>query len=253
MDIAEQIYSDAESRSADRLRVVLCGSFRREPDALNLVFRELGKHYAVLSPASLGFVDPGADFVRLANELEESIDSIEGRHLSAISQADFVWLHCPAGYVGPSAALELGHAKALGIPVLSSEVPEDQTLAAFVVVVDGPRAAENALQVDPGSGLVALQSYYRRTAARRGWSNESARDTLLLITEEVGELARAVRKAEGLSRSGGYAGVDAAEELADVQLYLVHLANALGIDLATAVSDKERINEERHSQRVAAA
>ena len=35
------------------------------------------------------------------------------------------------------------------------------------------------------------------------------------------------------------------EELADVQLYLLHLANVMGLDLANAVTDKERKNAER--------
>jgi NTP pyrophosphatase (non-canonical NTP hydrolase) len=230
----------------DTLRVVLCGSFRRDRASLDATFTALIAEFAVLSPASVDFVDSDVEFVRLADELDRSVLDIESNHLRSISEADFVWLHAPGGYVGASATLELGHARALGIPVFASERPNDETIAAFVEVVESPRDVVARLQTAPGTGLSALQSYYRRIAARRGWADESARDTMLLITEEVGELARAVRKSEGLARDGGFAGVDAAEELADVQLYLVHLANALGIDLATAVSNKEQLNAARH-------
>jgi NTP pyrophosphatase (non-canonical NTP hydrolase) len=50
----------------------------------------------------------------------------------------------------------------------------------------------------------------------------------------------------GLSRAGGYASQDAAaEELADVQLYLLHMANVLDVELGSAVSDKEQKNAAR--------
>lgn len=232
-----------------RLRVALCGSYRRDPEGLASAYSRLGGEFNVLSPASLDFVDPKAEFVRLAGELGESAFDVESRHLAAVAEADFVWLHAPGGYVGTSASLEIGHARALGIPVLTDAELADEMLRSMVTRVsgiDGIRAAATGLA---GAGLAGLQSYYRRVSARRGWDNESARDTLLLITEEVGELARAVRKSEGLKRDGGFAGVDEANELADVQLYLVHLANVLGVDLASAVTNKERINAERFDRR----
>ena len=55
---------------------------------------------------------------------------------------------------------------------------------------------------------------------------------------ELGELIGAVRK-------DGEASAAAALEMADVQLYLVHLANIAGIDLREAVVEKERINSTR--------
>ena len=149
---------------------------------------------------------------------------------------------------------ELGHAKALGIPVFSDTVPIEDVYKPWVTVVESP--AEVVLTQSskaPGKGLRGLQRYYERTAARRGWSAESMQDTLLLMTEEMGELARAVRKSAGLSRDGDWQGQDVAEEMADVQLYLVHLANAAGIDLADAVTAKEAINQQRVDDRDAVA
>jgi NTP pyrophosphatase (non-canonical NTP hydrolase) len=88
-------------------------------------------------------------------------------------------------------------------------------------------------------------------ARRRGWDDESARDTMLLLTEEIGELARAVRKHEGLKRDHAY-DTDIAEELADVQLYLLHLASIQKIDLGDAVTAKETHNEKRFRTRPSA-
>ena len=68
---------------------------------------------------------------------------------------------------------------------------------------------------------------------------------MLLLTEEIGELARAIRKSEGLKRDAGYNDVGLLDELADVQLYLVHLANSLGVSLDEAVNQKETKNDER--------
>jgi NTP pyrophosphatase (non-canonical NTP hydrolase) len=232
----------------------MCGSFRREPEVLRETFSELVEHFEVLSPLGLDFVDPTADFVRLPHESRNTRTEIEQSHLDALVEADFVWLHAPEGYVGPSAMFELGHAKALGIPIFSDHAPDDETFAAWVTVVGSPREVVlEQTYLSPGNGIRALQRYYERAALRRGWANESPQDTLLLMTEEMGELARAIRKSAGLARDGDWEGQDVADELSDVQLYLVHLSNALGIDLADAVTAKEAVNAERVAARESVA
>lgn len=245
--------SIAESRATkphERLRVVLCGSFRREPRQLRTTFAELQSVFEVLSPISVDFVNPDDAFVRLAHERHEPEASVEQRHLDALTEADFVWLHCPNGYLGISAAFELGHAVSLGIPIFTDTAPTETVYRSWVTVVESPADVELPQDLkQPGSGLRALQHYYERAAARRGWSGESPQDTLLLMTEEMGELARAVRKMTGLARDGDWDGQDVAEELADIQLYTVHLATSLGIDLASAVTAKERVNAKRVADR----
>jgi NTP pyrophosphatase (non-canonical NTP hydrolase) len=227
------------------LNAVLCGSFRRDPDGLRRIHAVLSSAFHLLSPAAVDFVDPEAEFVRLEHEVGETICAVEDRHLAAISDADFVWLVAPTGYVGRSAAMEIGHARALGVPVFTDTELQDQTLKSYVLIVDGPLSVPDALEASPGQGLSGLQRYYERISARRGWDGESAQDTLLLITEELGELARAVRKRSGMRRDGTYPSGNVDEELADVQLYLVHLANTLGVDIAAAVTAKEAINAKR--------
>lgn len=238
------------------VRVVLSGSFRRDVDGLRVAFdtlRSLG--CSVLSPGSVDFVEEIDGFALTADEAGGDPAQIEALHIAAIRAADFVWLHAPDGYVGPSAALEIGVAHSLDVPVLALEGPTDTALASFVVevssIADAIGRARAAGLRTPVAPLRHLQAYYERVAEDRGFDQESAQDTMLLLTEEVGELARAVRKSLGLARSG-MEHTDAAEELADVQLYLLHLANVVGVDLATAVRDKERLNDQRYGRRAAA-
>ena len=240
--------------SSPRLRVVVCGSFRRDVEHLHKRFEELQELFEIVSPLSLDFVDPTAAFVRLAHEVSESDDAIEQRHIDALISADFVWLHAPCGHLGVSAAIELGHARSFGIPIFADQLPAELAFRPWVHLVARPSEIKlKQSQQSPGEGLRGLQSYYERAARRRGWAGESAQDTLLLMTEEMGELARAVRKSAGLARDGDWEGQDVAEELADMQLYLVHLANALGIELAAAVTAKESVNAERAAGRSAVA
>lgn len=233
-----------------RPRVVVCGSFRRDAPTLRQHFNQLQSMYDVLSPLSVDFVDPTAAFVRLAHEVGQAESDIEERHVQAIAEADFVWLHAPEGYVGPSAMYELGCARTMGIPVFATTAPSEAAFAHLVHIVANPREIQMDAELNaPGKGLRSLQRYYERTALRRGWADESAQDTLLLMTEEMGELARAIRKSVGLARDGDWEGQGVAEELADVQLYLVHLANNTGVDLADAVTAKELVNAARSAAR----
>jgi NTP pyrophosphatase (non-canonical NTP hydrolase) len=203
----------------------------------------------ILSPRDVQFVAEVDGFVLAEHELDMPPDAIELRHLEYLRQADFVWLHAPEGYVGASAAMELGIASELGLPVYARTAPADPILARLTCRADSPQAATDLARSrgahTPAPPLRVLQDYYRRMADARGYADESARDTLLLLVEEVGELARAIRKSAGLPRPAGYEGVDAAHELADVQLYVLHLANALDVDLAQAVIEKEQVNAAR--------
>lgn len=90
----------------------------------------------------------------------------------------------------------------------------------------------------------SLQDEYLVIAKNNGWGNESARDTMLLLIEEVGELARAIRKREGLKRTSSY-DIEVEDELADVMIYLVHLSNILKVDLGESVTNKISKNQSK--------
>ncbi len=174
---------------------------------------------------------------------------VEAHHLDAIQKSHFMWLHAPSGYVGTSAALEIGFAHAAGVPVFSREVLSDPILRDFVDIVASPgivieRLLTGGLPV-PRPALKAFQYYYQRAAIQRGYHSEGPKECLLLMVEEVGELAREIRKRERLVRHGAPTGSSESRELADIFLYVVHMANVLDVDLARVVQDKELINLQR--------
>lgn len=237
---------------------MICGSFHREPELLaETRQRFLAAGAVVLSPIDLDFVAERSGFLFAAHECHEEPPKIEERHLAAMRDADFIWLHAPNGYIGASATLELGYAHALGLTVYSTEPPDE---VAFREMVRQAESPEQTLQLSdpeqlgadaPSCGLTTLQRYYRRTAWRRGWEGESASETVELLRGEVAELEAALQATGGSREAHGEE--DPVEELADVALYLVHLANALEVDLAAAVRAKEEVNARRFGMRVASA
>lgn len=231
-------------------RAVLCGTFRRDRAGLQQAYDELRAAACVIvSPPSLAFVDDIDGFVVTRDEIDQPPAAVEARHIEAIRGADFVWLHLPHGYIGPSAALEVGIAHTLSVPIYAARAPKDVALSQFVTVVATPATAVELSRASirtPAGPLRDLQEYYGRMAALRGFSRESPQDTMLLLTEEVGELARAIRKRVQLARADQSPG-DPGAELADVQLYVLHLANVIGVDLAQAVVAKELVNHARYA------
>ena len=116
-------------------RAVLCGSYKRDRDGLFRAYDELiVTGCQVLSPRRMQFDDDAA-FVRDAAEQGISPQAIEACHLSAIRQADFVMLYAPGGYVGLSAAMEIGFATAQDCPVFSRTAPQDIAVQGLVRVV----------------------------------------------------------------------------------------------------------------------
>jgi len=257
MSAAELTQHDLQIGAA-ALDVVICGSFRRDPALLRAEYDALRAcGCRILSPGELSFVDERDGFVYLDHEVDEEPTEIERAHLDAVRSADMIWLHAPNGYLGPSGAFEIGAAHAAGVPVYADREIIDVGLRDFVTVVASPHDAvlhrKTMVMHRPGEPLKALQAYYQRAALTRGWDSESAAECMLLLTEEIGELARSIRRSVGLSRHGADNSENAADELADVQLYVVHLANVLGIDLADAVTAKEAKNLRRFLMRSRAA
>lgn len=106
------------------------------------------------------------------------------------------------------------------------------------------------------TSLPLLQKYVQEKCIERGFTKASNLETYLLLTEEVGELAKAIRKKIDLfSEEGPTSPGDQtkeqlvqdnlAEEMADVLSYLLDLANRFDVDLATAFKRKEAENDRR--------
>ena len=101
------------------------------------------------------------------------------------------------------------------------------------------------MNLDQRPTLADLQRYVTELEGERGFSDQSARDKCLLLGEELGELFRAVRRAEGLKIDPASRVADVADELADCLIYLCAIANRYGIDLEVAFRAKEAKNQKR--------
>ncbi len=97
--------------------------------------------------------------------------------------------------------------------------------------------------------LTDLQNYMREVKKERNWNDNPPAEIFLLLTEEVGELAKAIRKHEGLYDESNAKKTqkqfELEEEFADVLSYLFDLANHFDVELETAFRKKEAINEKR--------
>jgi NTP pyrophosphatase (non-canonical NTP hydrolase) len=94
--------------------------------------------------------------------------------------------------------------------------------------------------------LKDLQKYMDEVCKERGWTKDTYAEKFLLFSEEIGELAKAMRKATGLyQEKAKQKQIELAEEFADVLSYLLDLANYFSVDLEQAFREKEQINQNR--------
>ena len=98
--------------------------------------------------------------------------------------------------------------------------------------------------------LGALEEEVRRFARERDWDQfHSVRNLLLALVGEVGELSELLQwvsetEVSTWLEAGGRERL--AEELADVLLYLVRLADKAGVDLSEAAVRKLKVNGEKY-------
>jgi NTP pyrophosphatase (non-canonical NTP hydrolase) len=94
--------------------------------------------------------------------------------------------------------------------------------------------------------LKELQAYLAEVCQERGWTKDSPSEKFVLFIEEVGELAKAMRKTAGLyEERAKQHDMSLEEEFADVLSYLLDLANCYQVDLEKAFRAKEEINQSR--------
>ncbi len=132
---------------------------------------------------------------------------------------------------------------ALGVGPRTQPLPGMDALAS-----DRPTSgtAHTMLADESARRLGDFQAFHRRFDAERGFSTNPYFN-MLLLQEEVGELARAMAQrwraeAQGRAKEALPA---IREELADVMAYLLKLANYIGVDLETAYVGKMRRNTAR--------
>lgn len=101
------------------------------------------------------------------------------------------------------------------------------------------------MEFPENDSLRELQKYIWQMNIGRGFNTEDAGMKMVMLMEEVGELAKAIRKTVGLKFTDTTMRKDVEEELADVQIVLLGLASLLKVDLFDAVSQKEERNRTR--------
>ena len=79
----------------------------------------------------------------------------------------------------------------------------------------------------------------------RGFDTKDVSKKLVMLMEEAGELAKAVRKHVGMKFTDTTKQQELREELADVQIVLLGLASMLDEDVFSAVIDKEKKSRTR--------
>ena len=186
--------------------VTVSGSFNRHLCQIRAAVEMLARHGAcVLSPADPSPVERYGSFLFVASDLRRSVKGTQARHFQAIGRSRFVWLECPDGYVGSSAALEIGYAAACGVPVLSACPPENLTLRPYVEASPSPQAALERIRaagrnpaapdgpgllLDPVATLSAAHSEMEQIAADLGSEESSMHEPLEQRADRVRRLLR---------------------------------------------------------------
>lgn len=104
-------------------------------------------------------------------------------------------------------------------------------------------------KLNPNMTVKEIQEYVKKIIELRGFTNINYQDELILLMEEVGELAKAIRKKAPNSTIDkqkilNYTEIE--EEIADVFIVLMQLSNILNIDIIKSVIEKEKVNIERN-------
>ena len=103
----------------------------------------------------------------------------------------------------------------------------------------------NVLKLPEDPTLQDYQRYITEMMKARGFDKNSIVEEMLLLTEEVGELAKVVRKAHGMHIDKNSVQSTAGEELADVFSFVLSISNYLGVDLEHAFRTKQEKNKKR--------
>lgn len=98
---------------------------------------------------------------------------------------------------------------------------------------------------EPGAALAGYQCYVEQILKERGFDDETVEQKFMLFTEEVGELAKAIRKSSGVKYAGDSKHRDLLEEAGDVLILFLDLCNKLGISAEEALRVKEAKNNRR--------
>jgi NTP pyrophosphatase (non-canonical NTP hydrolase) len=108
-------------------------------------------------------------------------------------------------------------------------------------------ASVSKLHLPANATLKDIQKYVQEMEEERGFANQSMLQPALLLSEEIGELMKCIRKSHagmGIDQNKTY-DFDAAGEIADILIVLTAIANRFGVDMEKAFREKEEVNKQR--------
>lgn len=103
-------------------------------------------------------------------------------------------------------------------------------------------------ELNENNTIQEVQQYIKKIIEIRGFSEQEIEKTMLIFLEEVGELAKSIRKNVsnmGIDKNQINHYNDLESEIADVFIVLNTICNTLNIDLFNAVKNKEKENIKR--------
>ena len=100
-------------------------------------------------------------------------------------------------------------------------------------------------EINANTSLNEIQEYIGKVVKLRGFSAQPIQETMLLLLEETGELAKAIRKSStkmsvDVDKMQNYDTVES--EVADVFFVLLAVCNQQNINLLDALKEKEQKN-----------
>ena len=101
------------------------------------------------------------------------------------------------------------------------------------------------MQLPENPTIAEYQQYLKEVVVERGFDKETVSEVFTILVEEVGELAKAIRKSNGQKVYSDSKHHDLEEEAADVLFMLLDVCNRLDIDLEKAFAAKEVKNNSR--------
>lgn len=105
---------------------------------------------------------------------------------------------------------------------------------------------EQLSKLDENTTLKDLQKYVNDMIEIRGFSKETPQDVMLLLTEEIGELAKEIRKSRKYYLDANKNNeLDVEGEIADVFIYILSMCRVMNVNLIEALKNKEERNCKR--------
>lgn len=122
------------------MKIVIIGSYGKHfSQILELRDHLINQETEVLVPTGSKVINPGSDFLMLETDPEDADPkSIQDSVFEKIKEADYIVLANVDGYIGRTAAFEMGYAIALGLPIYTLEPVTDPNIAGYCSLLERP-------------------------------------------------------------------------------------------------------------------